>query len=396
MLFRSIHHTLCAAILALFALAPAGPLGAQAARPPAEFSGVIYPQYRMTTDAATRDANAGNAASRFDIERVYLTFRMPAGDNGNIRVTTDVFNNGSSCSGCYAGWNVRIKYAYFHYDLLRDIGGRKGFNGAVRFGMLHTALIEHVETFWPRWVSKAAAERAGYFSSADVGVAGLVTLPNQWGELYATVANGPGYERVEADPYQDVSARLSITPWGREPGWQRSLTLSPWFYRGRTASRYIAAPGAASTAAADGLDRNRAGVFAGLRDRRLTAGFEMSQRTETIETGSSLATRGTYDNSGRLTSVFALVRPAELFSGDSARRSRLGVLARVDDFTPYSSAVAAGTQTTSSATRLLIAGLWWELNQRATFALDLQHLRPLGGSTTPESKILFLHGQISF
>jgi hypothetical protein len=202
--------------------------------------------------------------------------------------------------------------------------------------------------------------------------------------------------RWPMDPYQDVSGRLSITPWGGESGWQRSLTLSPWVYRGRTASRYIAAPGVAATAAADGLARNRAGVFAGVRDRRLTAGFEMSQRTETIETGSSLATRGTYDNSGRLTSAFALVRPVELFSGDSARRSRLGVLARVDDFTPYSSAAAAGTQSTSAANQLVIAGLWWDLNQRATFALDLQHLRPRGGSTTAESKILFLHGQISF
>ena len=326
--------SLLVAVLACAAVAPAA-VSAQQARPPIDFSGVIYPQFRVATDEVTKAANAGNSASRFDIERVYLTFRMPAGDDGSIRVTTDVYNNAPSCAGCYAGWNVRIKYAFFNYDFKRDIGGHKGFNASARIGMLHTALIEHVETFWPRWISKAAAERAGYFSSADVGVAGLLTLPGQWGELYATIANGPGYERVEIDPYQDVSARLSLTPWGREADWRRTLTVSPWAYAGRTASKYLATPGAGATDAADGLTRNRAGVFAGVRDRRLTAGFEMSQRTETIETGSSLATRGTYDNSGRLTSAFALVRPAELFSGDTARRSRLGVFARVDDFKPY-------------------------------------------------------------
>jgi hypothetical protein len=37
----------------------------------------------------------------------------------------------------------------------------------------------------------------------------------------------------------------------------------------------------------DGLDKNRDGVFIGLRDRRLTFGFDWAQREETIETGAN-------------------------------------------------------------------------------------------------------------
>ena len=152
----------------------------------------------------------------------------------------------------------------------------------------------------------------------------------------------------------------------------------------------------AGTAAADGLTKDRAGVFVGLKDRRLTAGVDWAQRTETVETGTTLATRGAYDNTGTLTSVFALVRPAELFSDDPKFRSRWGVLARVDTYKPFSAAASAGAQTTSAANQLLIAGLWFDLTSKASFSIDLQNLTPKSGSTTAESKVLFLHGQVSF
>ena len=393
-LIRRVIRAVAVAVIS-GAFAPASGV-AQQTGPAIDFSGVIYPQFRLTSDDATKAANGGNSASKFDIERVYLTFRMPAGDDGSIRVTTDVFNNSGSCTDCYAGWNVRLKYAYFNYNFLHDINGKKGFNAAVRFGMLHTALIDHVESFWPRWISQSPAERNGFFNSSDVGVAGILTLPAKWGELYTTVANGTGYSTVERDPYKDASARLTLTPWGGSEGVLKTVAISPWIYLGKSASKYLTTAGSAGTDAANGLTRNRAGVFAGVKDRRVTAGFELSQRTETVETGTSLATRGTYDNTGKLTSLFALVRPAELFSSDPKLRSRWGVLGRVDTFKPFSEVASAGAQTTGASNQLVIAGLWWDLNQRASFSLDLQNLTPKSGSTLKESKVLFLHGQIAF
>lgn len=377
----------------LHAQAPATP---PVATPPLDFSGVIYPQFRYTSDDATKNANGGNATSKFDVERVYLNFRLPAGDDGSIRVTTDIFNNGSACTGCYAGWTVRLKYAYFNYNFLHDIGDQKGFNAAVRFGMLHTAIVDHEEGFFPRWISQVALERNGYFSSSDVGIAGVLTLPNKWGELYATVANGTGYSAIEADPFKDYSARLSLTPWGGEDNIMKTFTISPWYYMGKTASKFLTTAGSAGTDAANGLTRDRDGIFVGLRDRRLTLGAEWAQRTETVETGTTLATRGTYDNTGTVTAAFVLVRPTELFNGDPKQHSPWGILARVDNVKPFDNVTAAGAQTTSATNQLMIYGLFWDLNQKASFSVDFQNLKPQSGSTTAESKVLFLHGQVSF
>lgn len=399
------------AAIAAAAIAPASRLVAQpvavTAAPAApaafDFSGVIYGNFRYTYDDATKNANGGNATNKFDVERVYLTFRMPAGDDGSIRVTTDVFNNaisGTSCVGCYAGWNVRLKYAYFQYSFLHDIGGSKGFNAVARVGILHTSIIDHEEGFFPRWVSQVALERNGFFSSSDLGIAGLLTLPDKWGELYATVTNGPGYGAVEGDPYKDWSARLSLTPLASRDNILRTFTISPWFYVGKTASKFLTTAGSSGTPAADGLTRNRAGVFVGLKDRRLTIGGEWGRRTETVETGATLAARGTYDNSGTVTSAFVLARPVELFAADPTARSRFGILARFDNFTPYSdqrsAGPATGTQTTSSSNQLLVAGLFWDLNQRSTLSFDIQNLTPQSGSTTAESKVFFAHWQVAF
>jgi hypothetical protein len=387
--------TRCARPLLAAIVAFSTAASAQQSAPPIDFSGVIYPQFRYATDAAAKGANGGNAPNKFDIERVYLTFRMPAGDDGSIRATADVFNNASACTGCYAGWGVRMKYAYFNYNFLHNIAGKTGFNASARIGMLHTAIIDQVESHWPRWVSQSAAERAGFFASADVGVAAIVTLPSSWGELYATVANGPGYTVAENDPYKDWSARLSLTPFAKRKDLWKSLVISPWAYAGKTASKFIATPGVTGTPAADGLERDRAGVFVGLKDRRITAGVDIGSRSETVEAGTTLASRSAVLNTGTLKSAFALIRPIELVRGGTAR-SPLGVLARVDQFTPFSNSTAAGVQTTAARTQLLIAGAWWDLNSRASFSLDLQHLKPSGGSTATESRILFLHGQVSF
>ena len=375
---------------------------ANAPKPTLDFSGVIYGNYRYTYDDATKAANGNQALSKFDIERVYLNFRMPAGDDGSIRVTTDVFNNSGSCTGCYQGWTVRLKYAYFQYNFLHNIGGSKGFNAVARVGMLHTAQIDHEEGFWPRWVSGAALERNGFGSSSDVGIAGLLTLPNSLGEFYAVMDNGTGYSQTELDPYKEYAARFSLTPFGAQDGILKTFTISPFVFFGHTASKFLAGGTGQVGPISDGLNRNRDGVFVGLKDRRLTIGAEWAQRTETIESGAntSASPRSTYDNTGTLTDGFIIVRPIELFSGDPKLRSPLGIFARIDNFTPFSDQRSAGpttgTQTTSSASQLLIAGLFWDINQRMSFSVDFQNLTPQSGSTTVESKILFAHWQVAF
>src|SRR4051812_30931488 len=139
---------------------------------PIDFSGVIYANYQYRGDQG-----APNPTNKFDLERVYLTFRMPAGDRASIRITADVFQQaGNGADAFYRGWVIRAKYAYLQYDLIKTAE----WNANVRGGMLHNVVIDHVEQFWPRWISQTAVERAGFFSSSDAGVATLWSLPNKW------------------------------------------------------------------------------------------------------------------------------------------------------------------------------------------------------------------------
>src|SRR5256714_6217370 len=53
---------------------------------PVDFSGVLYANFQYRGDAG-----AAKSTNKFDLERAYLTFRMPAGDRASIRITADVF-----------------------------------------------------------------------------------------------------------------------------------------------------------------------------------------------------------------------------------------------------------------------------------------------------------------
>ena len=392
---------LAAAVVALIAQSVVAQDAPKPATPGFDFSGVILGNFQIKSDSASKVATGGQQPNQFQIERAYLTFKMPAGQDGSVRITTDIYNNSGACgTGCYQGWTARLKYAYFQYNFLHNINDMKGFDAVARIGMLHTALIDHEEGFWNRYLSPTAVERNGFFSSSDVGIAGVLTLPNKWGELYATVANGTGYAQTELDPYKDYSARLSLTPFGNQSGILKTITISPWAYFGKSASKFIAGGTGQNGAVTDGLDKNRYGVFVGVRDRRLTAGAELGRRTETVETGANTpaSPRIAYNNSGTLTSAFLSVRPVELFGDDPKVKSPFSVFARFDNFKPYSDQRSAGTgtQTTNSANQLLIAGASWDLNSKATFALDYQSLTPQSGSTAVQSKIMYMHFQIGF
>src|SRR5207237_4163631 len=84
--------------------------------PGLDFSGVLFGSYQYHGETANK------AQNRFDLERAYLTFRMPAGDRAGIRITADVFQQTSSTNNAdsyYKGWVFRVKYAYLQYDYLR-------------------------------------------------------------------------------------------------------------------------------------------------------------------------------------------------------------------------------------------------------------------------------------
>jgi hypothetical protein len=369
----------------------------QAKTPPLDFSGWLFGSFQYRTDSTAKSQNGGRAANQFGIDRAYLTFRMPAGDRAAIRITTDIFQN--TTNGYYSGWSVRLKYGYLQYDVARDIGGHKGFALTGRIGMLHTVLVDYEESFWPRFYAQVATERNGFFSSADVGAAALLQLPGGYGELYGTITNGAGYASSENDRFKDVALRLSINPLASSSSaYLRSFSLSPWVYKGFTASKFQNDPSTLPAGwqgnVSGGLAKDRYGLFAGFRDRRLVLGGDIARHTEDVESGSNTAAdpRTVSPRRGTLLDAFAIARPLEWF--DATRKSSIGVVARVDHFRPYSNAPAASNP--DAADRFVLGGVFWEPTPRTTLALDYQAQTRTSGSRTPEQRTLYLHWNATF
>jgi len=386
---------------------PAAPAPAPAAAPtpavaPAiDFSGVIFGNFQYRGDAG---ANQGT--NKFDVERAYLTFKMPAGDRASIRVTTDVFQqtNGSctpttvtttsgtvtvpctAADAYYKGWVVRAKYAYLNYTLFKNADWKVD----VRPGIIQTAVIDQIENFFPRYISQMPEERAGLFSSADVGAASLISLPNKMGELYVGVANGPGYSSRETDRFKDYSARLTLNPLANnaDAGLLKGLALIGWYYKGTLASKFVSGGTGQVGPVREGLQRDRWGAFAGIKDPRLTFGVDFAQRMDEGETGANTTAspRAVVDSTGRLISVFGTLKPFQLSNKNGLP---LGIVARYDQVKPNTS--------TDPRYYLVIAGLTWDLTKKTAIALDYQETTPQNGAPSSLiNKTYYLHWVANF
>ena len=394
----SVLVTCCVA--AVISLAGVAPLAGQAPPekqpappvPTLDFSGTIFGTYQLRTDSLSKAQTGGKTPNQFTIDRVYLTFRMPVGDRASIRATTDIFQNATG-GGYYGGWTVRLKYGYLQYGVLQDIGGNAGFNLLGRIGMLHTVVVEHEEQFWPRYLGGVGTERFGFFTSSDLGIATQLSLPNRWGELYATVTNGNGYTSPETDRFKDAAVRMTFTPFGAKPGWLQTFVISPWVYKGWSGSRFAAGGAGQVGPVTEGLARDRWGLFTGVRDPRLTLGAHYARRTEGFESGLNTVAfprRVAPDSTGELLSLYAIAKPVQWTAGKNTQR--LGALVRWDRFTPRTSL--------DGRNNLLIAGVTWEPTSRTALTLDYQGLTR-GDYADPsrapvEQKGFYLHWVAAF
>ena len=380
--------------------------------PAFDFSGVIFGSYSIRTDSAGKASLGGNSPNAFNLDRAYLTFKMPAGENGQIRITTDVYQNTNTAqNGYYQGWAIRLKYAYAQYTALKNNFGA-GSSLVGRLGILHTVLLDHEENFWPRYLAPTGPDRNNFFPSADAGIAGLLTLGDKLGEVYGTVTNGPGYGSYEKDRFKDFALRVSLTPLANSKDMNaivKTFTISPWVYKGYVGSSFAGGgagqigPGT-NGAVTDAMTRDRYGLFAGLRDRRLTAGAEWAQRSDESEKGANTAAapRIVNDSSGRLLDGFIVARPMELF--DASQKSNVSLIARFDHYTPNTSPSSANYAGSTPSYNYWVLGASYDVTQRITLALDWQKQTgvsfpdPNGTNlrAAPDNSNVFLHFQAIF
>ncbi len=391
-------------LIALLAGAPAfaqttAPQPAPApAASPLNFSGIIFGSYNYQI-ATTPAPLPGQIDNQFILDRAYLTFKMPAGDRTSIRITTDVYQTTEGSPNAYT---IRAKYAYLQYDQPKF---SHGASFLARIGILHNVVIDHDETFWPRYISQTPVERAGFFASADMGLAAQLTLPSKLGEVYATIVNGPGYTSRERDRFKDYAIRLSLSPLASSVDMPllQTFTISAWGYKGATASGFVNGGAGQVSAIGEALDRSRAGIFVGLKDPRLVLGAEFAQRHDGGEQGlnTTASPRTSTEITGRLLSGYTVVRPFAF--ANASGKSPFGFVARYDRVTPASSTsgyVAPAAPATDNAYHIFIGGLFYDLTQKAQLALDYQEaLNSANGlalAPPTQSKTVFAHFVVNF
>ncbi len=350
------------------------------ATPGLDFSAWVFGDFQVQTDSAAKAANGGSKPNKFDIGRAYLTFKGPLGDRVSYRVTTDIRQNASTDS--YKGWIVRLKYGFLQYDYLKP--NADGASAFARIGMLHTVLIDHQENFWPRYLTNTAVEKNGFFSSADLGVATGITLPNKLGEIYADVVNGTGYDNPENNRYKDFQGRITITPLGASSSILKTLAISPWYSYGGNASVFA---NSSTNAITDRLKKDRYGIFVGNKDRRLTFGAEYAERKDGTDGNTTDATLdNVVQTSGQLYDAFVIVRPLEFTMPDT--KQSFGALVRYDHFKP--------NKDVDGYNQFIVAGLFWEPTRKSTFALDYQGSTPKNGLSGNKAESFFLHWNLVF
>jgi hypothetical protein len=341
---------------------------------PIEFSGVLYPQFIY----GGAKGNGTRSSNQFQLDRAYLNVKAKVADRTSIRLTADVYRPGGN-----AGYTMRAKYAFLQYDYWTNNQGLMGANGQVRLGMQQTVINEQEEQFWPRYVAKIAVERAGYFSSADLGASTTLSLGKGAGELFAMVANGPGYTTPENDRFKDYSARLTLTPLGSTPA--HGLNISPWYYKGTVAS---------ALRPAEGRKRDRAGVFAGYKAVAFTVGGDYATSTNENErnTATGIVTE---DRSGKIWSAYTIIKPLVVMN--PAGNKAWGVILRWDKVSGNNGFVPSTGDFPVVEGKFIVAGLVHDVNNRLSWSLDYQQQSPNGvAAPALDLRTYNLHASVAF
>jgi hypothetical protein len=365
----------------LIALLPLA-TGAQQVDPtPLNFSGVIFANFQYRGDGGS-----AKGSNKFDIERTYLNFRIGTGEHTQIRVTADIYQQTSSgADAYYRGWSARIKYAYVQHTYLR---GNHGLTSTATVGLLPTAFVPFEETFWPRWLSRTAADRAGWQPSTDLGVSNTLVLPQKFGEISTAIVNGPGYTSRETDRFKDYTARVSITPFMAGQSLFRTLTVAGWASLGATGSKFASGGEGQVGSVGAGLTKNIFGGFVGLKDPNLVVGGDWMVRSDDGESGDNtpISPRLVNDSSGRLLSAYTLIKPFRLMNKESG--APLGFVFRWDRITPNTD--------TDPYYNVVIAGMTWDINKKTSFAIDYQEQTPHAGINIATIKTYFFHVRAEF
>jgi hypothetical protein len=200
-----------------------------------------------------------------------------------------------------------------------------------------------------------------------------------------------------------------LTPLANRQGYWRSLQVMPWIYKGFVGSQFATGgagqqgPGE-NGAVTEALARERYGILAGVKDRRLSVYTEVAWQHDESESGANtiVSPRLVADSSGRMIDGYMIARPFEILNPE--KRSPFLLVARYDHLTPNVDPASANYAGTKPSYDFMTFAAAYELNQRFTMAVDWQQDRgvgfppPTGTNVRPRPKMstLFLHWNATF
>jgi hypothetical protein len=189
--------------------------------PAIKIGAVIFGDFTYQTAPTAKDpAGTEYKPSSFNVARAYVNITGNISHIVAFRITPDVTRFSLSGNSLDGSAVYRLKYAYAQINL--DDWLPKGT--WVRFGMQQTPFIDSIESVYRyRFQGTVFTERAGYMSSADMGVTFRTTFPNNYGDVHVGFYNGEGYSKVEVNSKKAFMARVGLKPLPRHPvlkGWR--------------------------------------------------------------------------------------------------------------------------------------------------------------------------------
>ncbi len=293
---------------------------------PVTFNASFFGNYSYTVQGIE-----GQDFNKFDIERMYLTFKSQISENWKLQATTDIYRN-TDAGTYYKGLAVRLKFGFIDYTPWQSL--------SIKAGMIPGPWVGTVESFWKyRGVSATASDKFSYLPTADLGASVTYSLPDKYGELAGYVYNGDSFSSPETNQYKDYVLRGLLVPFPTSPE-LKNLSLG-----------VCVAFGKSGTA---GLTKNRVGGFLGYSYDFVIVGAEYDTKTDGVANAA--------DISGNVYSLFTEIKfpIAEL-------QSKLSLIFRYDSSDP-------NVNKDNDRNKFFIAGFVWKPTEKISFVLDRQVL----------------------
>jgi hypothetical protein len=178
--------------------------------PSVRVGGLLYADFTQTMAPAITDAGGAVVSpSAFNVTRAYINVTGQLNHLFSFRITPDVVRETGSGSSLAGSETERLKYGYVQMNL-DDWLWRGTY---VRAGALQTPYIDFEETVYRyRFQGMVFTEREGFMSSADFGAAIRTLTPGGYGEVFAGVYNGEGYQRADPNNQKAIEIRGTLRP----------------------------------------------------------------------------------------------------------------------------------------------------------------------------------------